>query len=132
MARKHRSSTLAPSALEPAPPAGRPGLVSSSGVTGDVFLLTLSGDVDLPHVAALRATLSAAAARRPERIVVDVAEVTFMDTAALRTLIAIRRRCVAGGIGFTLRRPSYVVERLLTITHLSSVFDVERPLLAAA
>jgi anti-sigma B factor antagonist len=98
----------------------------------DVFVLTLTGDIDLPHVAALRATLSAAAARRPASIVVDVAGVTFMDTAALRTLIAIRRRCVAGGIGFTLRRPSHVVDRLLTITHLTSVFDVERPLLVAA
>ncbi len=99
----------------------------------DVFVLTLSGDIDLRSVAGLRATLSAAAARRPARIVVDVADVTFMDTAALRTLIAIRRRCVAGGIGFTLRRPSHVVEQLLTVTRLATVFDVERrPLLAAA
>ena len=98
----------------------------------DVFVLTLSGDVDLMHVTNLRATLSAAAARRPDRIVVDVADVTFMDTAALRTFIAIRRRCVATGVGFTLRRPSHVVDRLLTVTHLENVFDVERPLLAAA
>ena len=111
-------------------------LVPAHGSAGrgldDVFLVSLAGDIDLPHVAHLRATLSAAAARRPTRIVVDVADVTFMDTAALRTLIAIRRRCVAGGIGFTLRRPSHVVDRLLTITHLTTVFDIERPLLVAA
>ena len=121
MARMHGSGAHKPAALRMA--AGEP---------ADVFALTLTGDVDLRSVAGLRATLSAAAARRPARIVIDVADVTFMDTAALRTLIAIRRRCVAGGIGFTLRRPSHVVERLLTVTRLATVFDVERPLLAAA
>ncbi len=83
-------------------------------------------------VAKLRESIFSEAANRPGRIVVDLSNVSFLDTAALRTLIAARRRCAAGNTGFALRRPSRAVQRVLALTHLEHVFAVERPPAARA
>ncbi|HEX4428076.1 MAG TPA: STAS domain-containing protein [Frankiaceae bacterium] len=88
-------------------------------------LLEVRGDLDKVLVARMRESLFSAAAQSPHRIVIDMAEVSFVDTVGLRTLIAVRRRCAAGGTGFALRRPSRAVKRLLSVTHLDHVFDVE-------
>jgi anti-sigma B factor antagonist len=97
-----------------------------------VFVLDVQGDLDEDLVAEMRAAVFSAASERPYGITIDLADVSFVDTAALRTLIASRRRCVAGGIRFTRRRPSHAVQRLLKVTHLDAVFQVEEDHLAAA
>jgi anti-anti-sigma factor len=96
-----------------------------SGQTAMV-LLEVHGDLDKALVARMRETLFSAAASSPERIVIDMAAVSFVDAVGLRTLIAARRRCAAAGTGFALRRPSRAVRRLLSVTHLDNVFDVEQ------
>jgi anti-sigma B factor antagonist len=96
------------------------------------FVLDVQGDLDEDMVAEMRVAVFSAASERPYRITIDLSGVSFVDTAGLRTLIASRRRCVAGGIEFTLRRPSRAVQRLLKVTHLDSVFQVETTQLAAA
>jgi anti-sigma B factor antagonist len=96
------------------------------------FLVEVHGDLDKTLVARMRESLFSAAASSPDRIVIDLAQVSFVDAVGLRTLIAARRRCVAAGTTFALRRPSRAVRRLLSVTHLENVFDVEpeRPALA--
>ena len=89
------------------------------------LLFEVCGDLDDTLVARMRESIFSAAATRPRRIVVDLARVGFVDAVGLRTLIAARRRCTAGGTGFALRRPSRAVQRLLSQTRLDTVFDVE-------
>ncbi len=97
----------------------------SKGLSPTV-LLEVQGDLDNALVARMRESLFSAAASSPPRIVIDMAEVSFVDTVGLRTLIAARRRCAAAGTDFALRSPSRAVLRLLSVTHLESVFDVEQ------
>jgi anti-anti-sigma factor len=95
------------------------------GISGPTVLLEVRGDLDKTRVARMRESLFTAAASCPNRIVIDMAQVSFVDGDGLRTLIAARRRCAAGGTDFALRRPSLAVRQLLSLTHLERVFDVE-------
>lgn len=95
------------------------------GTSGPTVLLEVHGELDKSRVARMRESLFSAAASAPHRIVVDMADVSFVDTDGLRTLIAARRRCVAGGMDFALRRPSDAVRQMLMLTRLDGVFDVE-------
>jgi anti-sigma B factor antagonist len=92
---------------------------------GPVVLLEIHGDLDETLVARVRESVFSAAAASPRRIVIDLADVSFVDGIGLRTLIAARRRCAGGPTTLTLRSPSRSVRRLLSRTHLDTVFDVE-------
>jgi anti-sigma B factor antagonist len=89
-------------------------------------LLFLAGEVDLSHVDALWRAASSALATTPRRLVLDVSAVTFLDSAILGVLIRINRAADDLGKGFTLRRPSPLVLRLLRLTGLESLISVER------
>ncbi len=95
-------------------------------------VVRLSGDVDAGLDPKLRHVLSTAVAQRLDRVTVDLADVTFLDCTVLRTLVATRRRCAAAGTRFILRRPCPAVERLLAVTRLDRIFEIEGGLPAAA
>ncbi len=126
---RNRNDALFPISFEAE--AGAAGLsfsqlpLRASSVRRRSFLLEVHGDLDEELVSRMRESLFSAAASSPGRIVIDLADVSFLDGMGLRTLIAARRRCVAGGTTFALRRPSSAVRRLLSLTHLEGVFDVE-------
>lgn len=89
-------------------------------------LLFLAGEIDLSHVDTLWAAASSALEDTPARLVVDVSEVTFVDSAILGVLIRINNAATEWGKGFTLRRPSTLVQRLLRLTGLDELISVER------
>jgi anti-anti-sigma factor len=83
------------------------------------------GDLDLSSVARTREQLHAALAEAPEQLVVDLSGCTFVDASALSMLVDVHRRaCRSGGL-LTLRGCSPRVLRLLSLTGLRRVFDVE-------
>lgn len=95
------------------------------GTARPTVLLEVHGDLDAARVARMRESLFSAAASAPDRIIVDMADVSFVDAYGLRTLIAVRRRCAAAGMDFALRDPSGVVRQMLTATRLERIFEVE-------
>ncbi len=103
--------------------------MASAGASPTVFL-EVHGDLDQTRVARMRESIFSAAASSPDRIVLDMADVSFVDASGLRTLIAARRRCAAAGMDFALRRPSHAVRQMLSLTRLEKVFDVEHELVA--
>ncbi|HEY2056803.1 MAG TPA: STAS domain-containing protein [Amycolatopsis sp.] len=54
---------------------------------GRTLVLVLDGDVDLHTAPAVRAALDSALARRPRRLVVDLAAVRFLNCAGLTVLL---------------------------------------------
>ena len=96
-----------------APPAGR------------TVVVDVCGDLDLATVARMRERLEDAMAARPTRLVVDLSACAFVDASALAMLLeAHRRTCRAGGV-LTLRGCSPRILRLLSLTGLRRVFDLE-------
>jgi anti-sigma B factor antagonist len=88
-------------------------------------LVQVVGALDHASVPRTREELHAALAATPERLVVDLTGCTFVDASALSMLLDVHRRaCRAGGL-LTLRGCSPRVLRLLSLTGLRRVFDLE-------
>ena len=77
--------------------------------------ITVSGEIDFRTVEALEAVLRTLVARDSGRIVVDLAAVTFMDSAGLRVLLRAREQMTAAGRWFTTRGATGQPRRLLDI-----------------
>jgi anti-sigma B factor antagonist len=94
--------------------------VGSFGLEHHGDMLTVRGDVDESVAARFGEALA-----NPAVEVVDLAAVTFLDSAGLRAMVAARRQRQANGGPFVLRAPSRMVLRLLELTGLESAFTVD-------
>ena len=88
--------------------------------------LELHGELDLATVRELVAAIRAAERRRPARLVVDVAKLTFIDARGFRVLLDAARRAEREERRFVLSNPSPQVTRILQITGGDRVVDVAR------
>jgi len=86
-------------------------------VDGDVEIVSVTGELDLASVPELRAALEATA-QRSRPVVVDVSEVSFIDSTALATLLRSSDELTAGGVRVVVACPAGPVRRLLTMTSL--------------
>jgi anti-sigma B factor antagonist len=88
---------------------------------GNALVVRLAGDLDLYNVEQVKAALAAAVDRGPAGLVVDLAEVEFVDSTALGALVEARR---AQGAGFRLASPQVEVRRALEVSGLDRHLDV--------
>ena len=73
--------------------------------------------------------LEAAERRRPDRIVLDLAELTFMDVSGLRTILDAARRARSYGGSVVIENPLPHIIRLLELTAIDQTLQVlGRPL----
>jgi anti-sigma B factor antagonist len=91
---------------------------------GDRMVMTPRGDIDLATNAAFRAALDDAFSHGPVDLVLDLNEVTFIDSTGLGTLISARRRAHVFKGSLLLVCGNEVVLRVLRITGLDRVFDM--------
>ena len=96
-----------------------------SAVVQQESVVVVVGALDLASVARTREQLHAALLERPERLVVDLVECTFIDASALSMLLDVHRRACRGGGVLALRGCSPRVLRLLSLTGLRRVFTLE-------
>jgi anti-sigma B factor antagonist len=90
---------------------------------GTAYVVRLGGELDLYNAAQVRAALVEAVAEAPERIVVDLGEVEFLDSTALGVLIEARSR-LANRAGLMLAAPGLETRRALQISGLDKLFAV--------
>lgn len=103
----------------------------SSSRSDGVVIVSLHGELDLANVGAVRSIAQQALdAPHVARIVVDLADVAFMDSTILGALVALRTDADRCAIGLALRNVQPLVRRLLTITGLDGVFAVEEQICA--
>jgi len=100
------------------PPVGAPGL-QVSGCSGGV---AVAGELDLNSAPELRVALVDAAGADREHVVIDLADVSFIDSSGLRELITHYRE----GFPFTVRNPSPAVLRIFELTQTINVFDIDQ------
>ena len=89
---------------------------------GDALVLSLAGELDLYSAPALREALRGVVERSPKRLVVDLAEVTFVDSTILGALV--EARSALGGDAFALAAPGLEVRRALQVSGLDRHFAV--------
>lgn len=90
---------------------------------GGATVVSLAGELDLYNAEDLRAALLECSAEEPAMLVVDLTEVTFIDSTALGVLIEARSR-LADRDGFRLASPGVETRRALEVSGLDRHFSV--------
>jgi anti-sigma B factor antagonist len=90
---------------------------------GDALVLSLAGELDLYSAPALREALGSVVERSPKRLVVDLAQVTFVDSTILGALVEARSQ-LGGNDAFALAAPGFEVRRALEVSGLDRHFAV--------
>jgi anti-sigma B factor antagonist len=87
-------------------------------VEGGLPLVSVSGELDLASVDELRTALATAAAASSSSVVVDVSDVSFIDSTALAALLRSNDELSSDGVQMVMACPPGPVRRLLTMTSL--------------
>jgi anti-anti-sigma factor len=90
--------------------------VRREDVASGVTVLTPSEELDLSSVPRLEAAISDALESGSEQLVLDLSQLTFLDSSGLRLFLILSRRARSEGWQLTLARPSEPVETLFEIT----------------
>lgn len=91
--------------------------VSAVERRGTAAIVRLAGELDLYNAEQLRASLLEVCDGTPERLVIDLEQVDFIDSTALGVLIEARSR-LASGRAFALAAPGVETHRALQISGL--------------
>lgn len=109
----------------PEEPARR-SLLEIVALPGPQTTLSLAGELDpatAPVLAARIADLAADAA--VSSVVLDLSQVTFLDSSGLRVLVTGSEALRARSAGLVLRDPSANIRRVLEVTGLTELITVE-------
>jgi anti-sigma B factor antagonist len=87
-------------------------------------VVALAGDVDFGTGAAVLDCVSDLTQRGSD-VIVDLTGAAFMDSAGLAALLGARRAAARSGRAFTLRNPPRLIARLLAMSGIDRLVDVE-------
>ena len=105
---------------------GDPSLRFGVTVTMGTATVVLHGELDPVTMPLLALRLAQVLADRPQRLVLDMAGVTYIDCASAR-LIAGAGRHLPAGVRPAVRSPSLVTRRVLALTGLADHVDTHAP-----
>jgi anti-sigma B factor antagonist len=83
--------------------------------------LALAGELDSSNAQRLEAAVAPIVEQGPERVVLDLSELRFMDSAGISVLV----RLAAEVQTVEIRDPSPIVRRVIEVTGLTSVLQVD-------
>ncbi|MEU2427733.1 STAS domain-containing protein [Streptomyces sp. NPDC007851] len=109
-------------------PTEQPGPLSvvSTTVNG-IRVVTLAGEIDHHTGGTLRQALDASSTPRP-RVVVDLRQVTFMDSSGINVFITAHRTLSEAGGWLRLAAPGAAVMRTLNIVGVDTLIDCRETL----
>lgn len=90
---------------------------------GDAVVVRLAGELDLYNAQTVRNALSEAVAEEPQRVVVDLSSVEFLDSTALGVLVEARAK-LPDRRAFLLAAPGLEPRRALQVAGLDRHFSV--------
>jgi anti-sigma B factor antagonist len=94
---------------------------------GPTTTLRVAGEVDLATADELNQAAAAALEGGTKALVIDLAEVTFLDSTGLAVLVAVTNQTSAGGISLTIRDPAPRVRNVIRITGLGQFLPIAPP-----
>jgi anti-sigma B factor antagonist len=87
-------------------------------------VLPLKGEIDLHVSPSVTASLNGMIEKKPERLVVDLSEVSYIDSAGLAALIEAMQKVEAYGGKFMLAGLQETVRSIFEISRLDQVFQI--------
>ncbi len=114
---------------EPTPPdAVSPASLAINTMRGpDATVLGLSGELDIASAPALTRALDELQVAGAARLVIDLTQVTFMDSTGLRALLLARQRTEGSGQALVLRPGPHQVQRVFELSGTLERFRFENP-----
>jgi anti-anti-sigma factor len=88
---------------------------------GGAATVSVAGDIDIANADALKATVRSVTADMPERLIFDLSELRFIDSAGIAVLLY-ATEC---GAPVEVRKPSAAVRRVVELTGLGAVLKIE-------
>jgi anti-anti-sigma factor len=100
-----------------------------TGAQGDrTFVIALRGEVDYTSASQFREEVSALLAGGALRVlVVDLKEVSFLDSTGVGTLVVASRICADFGVTMLLRDVNPFIARLFAVLGVSAILGVPEP-----
>ena len=95
-----------------------PGLRVVASEQGTSSTIGLEGECDLAGQRVMRDAVSRALVRRPECLVLDLSQVTFIDSSGIRAVLAARGLCAARGCDFVVVPGPAQVQRVFELSGL--------------
>jgi anti-anti-sigma factor len=92
----------------------------------DARLIRVAGEVDVSTVAKLKRELDAARDEAATALL-DLSDVTFMDSTGLHVLLEASRNSVVSDWGFFILRPSGSVQRLIQVSGTADLLTLIDP-----
>jgi anti-sigma B factor antagonist len=89
---------------------------------GTTVEMNLSGELDIATAPTVRHHVARVLQERPEIAVVNLRQVTFIDSSGLHTLLASRKHAVAMGSSLVVIRPAGPADRAFTLSGLDTIF----------
>ena len=86
--------------------------------------MPLKGEIDLHVSPVVTASLTAMIDKKPERIVIDLSDVTYIDSAGLAALIQAMQKVETYGGKFLLAGLQETVRSIFEISRLDQVFRI--------
>jgi len=95
-----------------------------AGPDGRTVIIEAVGEIDLRCSAAFQQALLEPLEKKPERMIVDLAGVSYMDSSGVASLVKLLSRVRRGKIDLKLASLRPRVRSVFEITRLDTVFDV--------
>ena len=90
----------------------------------DVMIVKPAGEIDLGRSPTLRAKLGEVIGRKSSRVIVDLSQVSYMDSSGVATLVEALQQCRAGNQTLVLCSMQPRVRSIFEIARLDMVFKI--------
>jgi anti-anti-sigma factor len=105
-------------------PCEQPAMRADFSDNGGLRVATLGGELDMATFDDAEAMLLEAEQDRPPVLVLDLRELTFMDSNGLRLLLRARKRAADDGRRLVLVRGQGIVQRVLEVAGIVERFEM--------
>lgn len=93
-------------------------------IAPDPAVVILVGEIGIADAAVTWERVRRVMLSGPRALILDLSEVTFMDSTGLGTLLRIANECPSRGIRLTVRSPTAQVIRLMQVTGTTGIFTI--------